>query len=339
MCWTSALQDGELQQGMTADHLFPILQSETDSESLSRVASTLATRCGRRGSAGVAVGPDHSFEEARWWGPQGEGGGARRSSCQCCSLWDNIELRKQCKGGYVTVKSCSRSWTMCSWFAHPIELPMFWQYWHRSSNVTHINLHQGKTQVWNRGGEVPEGIEAITRAARALKPDAIVLSEEQEIMVLGAPIGLPAFVREHLVELFQEDPPHVEDAQACWLLLLMCAATRANFWLRMVRPEDTLAFAERHECLRAILASTCRCGRQLDVFGHHRGFWGRRGFALECAAAQVCREAGARVATNVFVRDLDLGEFNGLDGRRLEVIADGFPLWRGAQLAIDSSPQ
>ena len=41
--------------------------------------------------------------------------------------------------------------------------------------------------------------------------------------------------------------------------------------------------------------------------------------------------------TNVFVRDLDLGEFNGLDGRRLEVIADGLTLWRGAQLAIDTT--
>ena len=29
---------------------------------------------------------------------------------------------------------------------------------------------------------------------------------------------------------------------------------------------------------------------------------GKRGFPLECAAAQVCREAGARVASNVFVR-------------------------------------
>ena len=64
---------------------------------------------------------------------------------------------------------------------------------------------------------------------------------------------------------------------------------------------------------------------------------GRRGFALEVAAAQVCREAGARVSTNQFVRDLDLGEFNGLDGRRLEVIADGLSLWRGAQLAIDTT--
>ena len=29
----------------------------------------------------------------------------------------------------------------------------------------------------------------------------------------------------------------------------------------------------------------------------------------------MCREAGARVTTNVFIRDLDLAEFSGLDGR------------------------
>ena len=63
------------------------------------------------------------------------------------------------------------------------------------------------------------------------------------------------------------------------------------------------------------------------MFGHHRaacaaaGVLGRRGFPLEVAAAQVCREAGARVSTNLHVRDMDLAEFN-LDGRRLEVVAD-----------------
>ena len=50
------------------------------------------------------------------------------------------------------------------------------------------------------------------------------------------------------------------DTQASWLLLLMCASTRANFWLRMVTPEQTLQFAERHDaalwaCLRAILGA------------------------------------------------------------------------------------
>ena len=88
---------------------------------------------------------------------------------------------------------------------------------------------------------------------------------------------------------------------------------------------------------------TCRCGRQLDKFGHHRaacavaGVLGRRGFPVEVAAAQVCREAGARVSTNLHVRDMDLTVFNNLDGRRLEVVADGLTLWQGAQLAIDTT--
>ena len=58
---------------------------------------------------------------------------------------------------------------------------------------------------------------------------------------------------------------------------------------------------------------------------------------MECAAAQVCREAGARVVTNMFVRDMDLADFNALDNRRLEVVADGLTLWRGAQLAVDTT--
>ena len=43
----------------------------------------------------------------------------------------------------------------------------------------------------------------------------------------------------------------------------------------------------------------CRCGRPLDVLGHHRaacsrvGELGKRGFAAESAVAQICREGGA----------------------------------------------
>ena len=39
----------------------------------------------------------------------------------------------------------------------------------------------------------------------------------------------------------------------------------------------------------------------------------------------------------MFVRDLDLAEFNRFDARRLEVVADGLPLCGGAQLAIDTT--
>ena len=37
--------------------------------------------------------------------------------------------------------------------------------------------------------------------------------------------------------------PLVEDLQSSWLLLLMCGATRANFWLRTVRPDLAESFA------------------------------------------------------------------------------------------------
>ena len=43
------------------------------------------------------------------------------------------------------------------------------------------------------------------------------------------------------------------------------------------------------------------------------------------------------MSTNVFVRDMDLAVHNGLDSRRLEVVADGLTLWRGAQQAIDTT--
>ena len=87
----------------------------------------------------------------------------------------------------------------------------------------------------------------------------------------------------------------------------------------------------------------CRCGRLLDALGHHRaacaraGVLGRRGFALESAAARICREAGGRVTTNIFVRDLDITAPNALDSRRLEVVADGLPLFGSAQLAVDTT--
>ena len=64
---------------------------------------------------------------------------------------------------------------------------------------------------------------------------------------------------------------------------------------------------------------------------------GRRGYALESAEARICREVGARVSTNVFLRDLDLWSVSVQDQRRIEVIAEGLPAFHGAQLAIDTT--
>ena len=67
-----------------------------------------------------------------------------------------------------------------------------------------------------------------------------------------------------------------------------------------------------------------------------QGCWGGVGSPSK-AITRICREGGARVSMNVFVRDLDLGPFNHLDGRRLEVVADELSLFGGAQFAIDTT--
>ena len=86
----------------------------------------------------------------------------------------------------------------------------------------------------------------------------------------------------------------------------------------------------------------CRCGGRLDSLGDHRsscaqvGVLAQRAGPLEPAVARICREAVARVATNVALRELNL-DAPATDGRRIEVVANGLPLWRGAQIAIDTT--
>ena len=80
--------------------------------------------------------------------------------------------------------------------------------------------------------------------------------------------------------------------------------------------------------------STSLATTALLVLG--QGFWAKGEFALESVLARVCREAGGRVTTNVLLRELD-GLMNEADGRRLEVVADGLPLFGGAQLAVDTT--
>ena len=61
-----------------------------------------------------------------------------------------------------------------------------------------------------------------------------------------------------------------------------------------------------------------------------------RQVAVESVAARICREAGGRVAKNVFVRDFDFPvPVN--DGRRLEVVVDGLLVFGGAELAVDTT--
>ena len=82
--------------------------------------------------------------------------------------------------------------------------------------------------------------------------------------------------------------------------------------------------------------------RTLDQLGDHRsacatsGFLASRALPLEYAVARVCCEAGAQVAWNVRVGDMNL-DVPVIDARRVEVVANGLPLWHGAQLGIDAT--
>ena len=100
-------------------------------------------------------------------------------------------------------------------------------------------------------------------------------------------------------------------------------------------------------CVGSVSLCASLCAR-VDVavfltFLHHRascsraGVLGRRGFAVESAAARICREGGARVTVNMLVRDMDLPVPNARDARRLEIVADGLPLFGGVQLALDTT--
>ena len=84
----------------------------------------------------------------------------------------------------------------------------------------------------------------LTRAARALNPDAVFWRGDhrlpvvqQGVVVLGSPVGHDEFIKAKLMSKVTEHQtlleriPLVRDVQSAWLLLLFCAATRANYWL------------------------------------------------------------------------------------------------------------
>ena len=120
-------------------------------------------------------------------------------------------------------------------------------------------------------GSQPAGVAEFTLAARLVEPDAVVGKSDSELplsqnglRVLEAPIGHPLYIVDQLAsksvehELLFQRIPAVEDLQAAWLLLSFCGATRANFWLRMIQPDLSLPFAERHDdrvwdCLASLL--------------------------------------------------------------------------------------
>ena len=90
---------------------------------------------------------------------------------------------------------------------------------------------------------------------------------------------------------------------------------------------------------------TCRCGRLLDSLGHHRaacstvGVLGRSGVGVGvCCSTRLPRGWRSRHSQRVPQRLGYRGpNADAADNRRFEIVADGFPLFHGAQHAIDTT--
>ena len=129
-----------------------------------------------------------------------------------------------------------------------------------------ISLHNGKTNVCNRGG-----ISNLQQMASKEDPDAVVwrghtsLPTPSNLLILGTPpwatvISLESIsaAAEQKHDVLLQRIPAVRDLQAAWLFLTSCAAARANFTLRTVRPALVEEFAASHNhaiwtCLVKIL--------------------------------------------------------------------------------------
>ena len=284
-----------------------------------------------------------------------------------------------------------------------IELPMFWQFWHKSSNVTHRSTpgqdpsveqrrwgprrHQGSYLSWSRGETIQFSststwrrrafnMRSSFRGSPTSKTPGVLgvvvdvcIDKSQFLAAYDATRGqfgvlwetkwssvglLPRYFGHSNSASVSEGlrtPPIVHGRIGRPVLLPSGSWADSISMVRKLHPTIVDAMIEGidRDPPHVSSLSNCEhvfCGARKIVrrFRLPLHFWppscsvraggvlGGRGFALECVAAQVCREAGA---TNVFVRELR--RVPRVGGRRMEVIADGHIVWRGVQLAIDTT--
>ena len=109
-----------------------------------------------------------------------------------------------------------------------------------------VSANLGKTRVFHAaGGAAPPGILDLgAEVWRGDKPPA-----ERGFVALGVPIGHEDFVRAQAEERPQAETELLRgsDLQCAWLLLLFCAAPRAQHLLRNVSPALIAGYARAHD--------------------------------------------------------------------------------------------
>ena len=114
---------------------------------------------------------------------------------------------------------------------------------HALKRHANIDLNLGRTRVWNAAGEEPPGLTQLLPPAQAGSPvwvgDPALPLEQQGIHALGTPVGHLAFQKAALAakrcehDSLLDKLPSLPDLQSAWLILLMCAAPRSNYLLRI----------------------------------------------------------------------------------------------------------
>ena len=91
------------------------------------------------------------------------------------------------------------------------------------------------------------------------------------------------------------------------------------------------------------LCNGASCRQPLDATGDHwasctrSGRVKRRSRPYERTWARIFREAGGRVQENVALRDMGAPGIGAADGRRLEILVTGLPLYSGVPLGVDAT--
>ena len=113
-----------------------------------------------------------------------------------------------------------------------------------------IASNHGKTRIfgWSNAPAPPEVADLGPDVWRGDKPP-----HQRGFVVLGAPIGHPAFIQAWADERLQEERrllhelPELPDLQCAWLLLALCASPRANHALRTLAPSEVAGYAAAHD--------------------------------------------------------------------------------------------
>ena len=118
-----------------------------------------------------------------------------------------------------------------------------------------IRVRGGETHIWNRAGTKPQVCDILQRQAEEILKQGSGEGPKSPPQNRGSKCwgllwGHEDFVNQHLERTRQKHRkllsriPTLPDVQSAWLLLLHCASTRANYLLRVVRPECALSLRE-----------------------------------------------------------------------------------------------